>query len=120
MERTMDKIKADDITEALKLRERDLRARMLVDSAVSVAMHELRDEEPNDPRDCREFAYRVATLAASTLISGIYIGDEEIRALREERDRLKEMALHYAQSVPPRFVAVPDLGTQDRRDIGEE
>jgi hypothetical protein len=40
-----DRIKASDIATAIKLRERDLRARMLADSAVAAAMQELAAEQ---------------------------------------------------------------------------
>ena len=99
------RIKASDITAAIKLRERDLRARMLADSAVAVAMQELASEAPDEPYNkAREYAHRVAQLAATILVSGIYLGDEEIRALREERDEYKKRALDLAMLTPPRLV----------------
>lgn len=98
-----DRIKASDITAAIKLRERDLRARMLADSAVAVAMQELRNDAP-DEYGCREYAHRVAQLATAILVSGIYLGDEELRALREERDAYKKQVLDFANISPPRMV----------------
>ena len=91
-----ERITAADMTAAMKLRERDMRARRMADSCVAMALEELRDEVPHDPRDCRQYAARVAQFATALLVSGIYLGDEEIRALREERDRLKDL---YAEAV---------------------
>lgn len=101
----MPQITANEITAALKLRERDLRARMLADSCVAVAMQELRNEAPEEPyNDARKFAHRVASLATAILVSGIYIGDEEIRALREERDRYKDLAERALLTTPIKAV----------------
>lgn len=92
---------ATEMTAAMKLHERDLRARMLADSCVAVAMQELRNEESEEPYGpAREYAYRVANLATAMLVSRIYNGDEEIRALREERDRLKAMVEDYVRITP--------------------
>lgn len=55
-----------------------------------MAMQELSDEAPDDAD--RRFASDVARLAAAILISGIYINDAELAAMREERDRYKKIA----------------------------
>lgn len=96
-------ISASDITAAIKLRERDFRARMLADSAVAAAMQELADVEAGE-YGCRQYAHRVAQLATAILVSGIYLGDEELRALREERDAYKAQALEFANLAPPRLI----------------
>lgn len=94
-----EKLTATEMTAAINLRERDMRARVLADSCVAMAMQELSDEAP-DEYGSRQFAHRVAQLAATFLISGIYLGDAEMRALREERDAYKRQALEYARLSP--------------------
>lgn len=84
-----------------KFRDADLRARHLVDMAVSQGLAE--QGEPDD-RDCRRFACDVATAATTALIKHIYENDAEIAALREERDRLRDrlraLALGFIPATP--------------------
>lgn len=93
---------------ARKLREKDMRARMLADSCVAMAMQELKDEVPEDVRDCRQYAHRVAQLAATLLVSGIYTNDQELKETRAELEAYREQALQYLLTKPPRMV-VPDI-----------
>lgn len=98
-------MKTADIERAIKLRERDARARMMADSCVAMAMQELSDEAPEEPHSkARAYAHRVAQLATALLVSGIYIEDAELRALKEENERLKQFASDMAKTRPPRLV----------------
>lgn len=92
-----------------KLLDTDIRARVMADSCVSLALTELGDQMPDDIRDCREYAYRVAQLATSVLVTRIYSGDAEIAQLVAERDNLRDQALYYLNLSPPQPVIVSDI-----------
>lgn len=94
---------AEEMTAAIKLREKDMRARRMADSCVAMALEELRNEVPDDPRDCRQYAARVAQLATALLVSGIYINDGEIAELKRERDHYRDMALQTSRLTPLSF-----------------
>ena len=93
--------KAANFTSTMKLRERDARARVIADSCVAMAMQKLSDEMPDELN--RSWAHRVAQLAASLLVSGIYIDDAELRALKEENEQLKERLTDVLMTIPPKL-----------------
>jgi hypothetical protein len=72
----MKKLSDVDADRALKLRQRDARARALAMSCVAYAMN----EEPGHdiPSDARHYAHDVATLATALLVSQIYLDDAEL------------------------------------------
>lgn len=76
---------------------------MLADSAVAIAMQEYGDRDV-DERDFRRYAHDIARLATTILVSGIYINDAELVALKEERDRYKKLAEEGLMMMPPRIV----------------
>lgn len=95
--------------QARKLREYDARARALVDSAVSRAIHECGEPEE---RDFVRFAYDVATLATTLLLKHVYENDAEIHALRVELEAYKETYLQFLRTSPLPHVPL-GLATQD-------
>lgn len=95
----MKELTATEMNDAMKLRERDVRARRLADACVAMAMRELSDEAPED-YGSRKFAHKVASLAASFLVIGIYSGDEELRALKAERDQLRTLYEEAVRTMP--------------------
>lgn len=92
-----------------RLLDTDIRARVMADSCVALALDELGDQVPDDVRDCREYAYRVAQLATAVLVTRIYNGDAEIAHLRAERDTLRDRALEMFNLGPARPVIVSDI-----------
>ena len=102
---------AADFEAAMKLRERDMRARRIADSCVAMALEELRNERPDDVRDCRQYAARVAQLATALVVSGIYINDAEIAELKRERDHYREMALETSRLTPASLL-MPKASTE--------
>ena len=95
----MKELTATEMNDAMKLRERDFRARRLADTCVAMAMQELNADAPED-YGSREFAHRVASLATAFLVSGIYSGDEELRALKAERDQLRTLYEEAVRTMP--------------------
>jgi hypothetical protein len=80
---------------------KDARMRALAQSCVALAMQEY---GPVDPERADRDAHDIASLAAHLLVSRIYTEDSELRGLKEENERLRQMAFETARTTPPKLV----------------
>lgn len=92
---------SDLMTRAVDSYRHDARFHALAQAHVSRAMTE---HGPIDPEEADRAAYDIALQAAALLLQSIYEDDAELRALREENARLKEIAYVGLVSRPQSFV----------------
>lgn len=86
---------AAELRKAMELHEKDARARVLAMSCVAYAMQEY---GPIDPERAERAAHDIASLAANLLCSRFYLEDVELRELKEENERLKELAFNTVRT----------------------
>jgi hypothetical protein len=88
---------AQELRKAMELHERDARARALAASCVAYAIQEY---GPIDPEKASSAAHYIASLATNLLVSRIYLEDTELRELKEEVERYKQLAFDTVARTP--------------------
>jgi hypothetical protein len=85
---------------AMDLHRKDARARSLAMSCVAYAMQEY---GPINPEKANSAAHDIAALATNLLVSRLYLEDVELRELKEENERLRELALNTLRTTAPKL-----------------
>lgn len=93
-----------EIERALKLRQRDIRTKMLADMAVAIAMEDARKQGVDPHRKPLQFAHDVALLATAILIERIYSEDRELAELRALIVEYQGQLERLINTTPPRLI----------------
>jgi len=96
----LEKVMRDLMIRAADSYRKDARFHALAQAHVSRAMTE---HGPLDPEAALRDVYDIALRATALLLQSIYEDDAELRALREENARLKELAFVGLASRPQSF-----------------
>jgi hypothetical protein len=73
---------------------------MLAMSCVAYAMQEY---GPIDPERAERAAHDIANLATGLLVSRLYLEDSELREMKEENERLRELAFNTLRTTAPKL-----------------
>jgi hypothetical protein len=91
---------AAELRKSMEVFEKDARTRALAMSCVAYAMQEY---GPINPEKAAQAAHDIAGLATGLLVSRIYLEDTELRELKEENERLKELAFNTLRTKAPKL-----------------
>jgi hypothetical protein len=100
---------ADEIRKSFERLQKDVRMRAIAQQAVAWAMDE---HGPINPEKAQREAHDIASLAAHFLVSRIFIEDAELRELKAENERLRELAFVAGAARPVQHFFAVDGGSE--------